>query len=79
MAYGFIGAKDLQNSFCELENDIKNELLLSNCNNMVTKRFGYDYYSIQSAIKKIAQQGDAPEPDSRRSCLLNTTSRPGDL
>ena len=29
--------------------------------------------------RKNAQQGDAPEPDSRRSCLLTTTSRPGDL
>jgi hypothetical protein len=28
---------------------------------------------------KIAQQGDAPEPDSCRSCLSETTSRPGDL
>jgi hypothetical protein len=27
----------------------------------------------------IAQQGDAPEPDSCRSCLSGTTSRPGDL
>ena len=31
-------------------------------------------------LKKInAQQGDAPEPDSCRSCLSGTTSRPGDL
>ena len=28
---------------------------------------------------EIAQQGDAPEPDSRRSCLSAATSRPGDL
>lgn len=26
-----------------------------------------------------AQQGDAPEPDSRRLCLPAATSRPGDL
>ena len=26
-----------------------------------------------------AQQGDAPEPDSRRSCFSAATSRPGDL
>jgi hypothetical protein len=26
-----------------------------------------------------AQQGDAPEPDSRRSCLSETKSRPGHL
>jgi hypothetical protein len=26
-----------------------------------------------------AQQGDAPEPDLCRSCLSETTSRPGDL
>ena len=30
-------------------------------------------------IYKSAQQGDAPEPDSCRSCLTDTTSRPGHL
>ncbi len=29
--------------------------------------------------QQIAQQGDAPEPDSRRSCFPDATSRPGDL
>ena len=53
----------------------------------------YYYYSISILIildilliiisislkRKIAQQGDAPEPDSSRMCLPETKSRPGDL
>ncbi len=31
------------------------------------------------SLNKSAQQGDAPEPDSCRSCLSAATSRPGDL
>jgi len=29
--------------------------------------------------ERNGEQSDAPEPDSRRSCLIETTSRPGDL
>ena len=34
---------------------------------------------LYTAKNKSAQQGDAPEPDSCRLCLMDTTSRPGDL
>ena len=35
------------------------------------------YKTLKIALS--AQQGDAPEPDSSRSCLSETSSRPGDL
>ncbi len=53
------------------------------------KHYIFDFYNGRSNIhyiyinnensKPSAQQGDAPEPDSCRSCLSEAISRPGDL
>ena len=48
--------------------------------NRIRSAFKKPEYEYGNEVKwEAAQQGDAPEPDSRRSCLSDATSRPGDL